>query len=542
MTPRANQFVRIIGAISALTLILSIQISVAPKSRAGDIASSGLYINIDNSSFTSGSSVLTNLVSGKPNFNMRSGASGTLNPTSVNVSGQRNYFTTSATSGSAFAYIASGITQSGFGNTSSLSAFAWVYPTTLNHVVLEEKGSDYGSATWYDTQIEMVGGIYKFRVWGCSAVNSTSAPTQNAWHYVGFTYDGTTLKSYVDGTLQQSIACTRSVPWPDYNLYYGIGTNTGTHLNSAAYYGGFRFGALHIYNRGLTGPEVSSNYANLLNQSITLSSLGTSSKTYPYSQALTMSTTGSSGTGAITYAISAGGTASGCALSNSTSTATISATSSGTCLVTATIAADANFASATSSALTFTFNRDSQSALTVTSTSGTYGTPLSLTASGGSGGGSVSYSYSAGTTTCSLSGSDLSANGAGTCLITATKAADANYSSISSVQTTITFNLGISTTTISLAAGNLTFRQAKLVTVIVSSAGKVSVKVNNKTISGCKNLSATAGNSFTVTCIYRPSTHGYVNVSAIFTPTNAAFTSASASTPTYLVGARTGTR
>ncbi|NDB07431.1 MAG: hypothetical protein EBX97_01830, partial [Actinobacteria bacterium] len=136
-------------------------------------------------------------------------------------------------------------------------------------------------------------------------------------------------------------------------------------------------------------------------QSITLSSLGTSSKTYPYSQALSMSTSGKSGTGAVTYSIAAGGTATGCALSDSTSaTATLSASTSGTCLIAATVATDTNYESATSTSLTFTFSKASQSSLAITTSTIAYGEVLALSTSGGSGSGSLSFAKVSGT--CSV--------------------------------------------------------------------------------------------------------------------------------------------
>jgi len=91
-------------------------------------------------------------------------------------------------------------------------------------------------------------------------------------------------------------------------------------------------------------------------QYITISSLGTSSKTYPYSQALSITTADSLGSGAITFAIKSGGTATGCTLSNATSSATITASSFGTCLLTATIATGGGYEAATSADATFTFN------------------------------------------------------------------------------------------------------------------------------------------------------------------------------------------
>ena len=277
-------------------------------------------------------------------------------------------------------------------------------------------------------------------------------------------------------------------------------------------------------------------------QNISITTLGTSSKTYPYSQALSMSTSGSLGSGAITYAISAGGTATSCALSNATSSATITASSSGTCFIRATIAAGGGYEAGTSSNATFTFNAAAQSALSLTSLSGSFGTPLTLTTSGGSGGGSVSYVYAAGTTTCSLSGSTLTANAAGTCLITATKAADANYSLVVANQATVTFGIGITTATISFAPGNLVYRQAKLITVVTSAAGLVTFRVAGKVLPGCKNKIVSAGNSFTTACSYRPSNRNYVKVTATLVPTSASLTGVVSESAVYLVASRTGTR
>jgi hypothetical protein len=83
--------------------------------------------------------------------------------------------------------------------------------------------------------------------------------------------------------------------------------------------------------------------------------------------------------------------------------------------------------------------KNAQAELVVSSTQGTQGTPLALTVTGGSGSGSVSYTVANGTATgCAISGGNLSASTSGTCLVTATKAADSSYTAVSSSQTTVT--------------------------------------------------------------------------------------------------------
>jgi len=127
-------------------------------------------------------------------------------------------------------------------------------------------------------------------------------------------------------------------------------------------------------------------------------------------------------------------------------------------------------------------------------------------------------------------------------LITATKASDVSYSSISSSQTTVTFGVGVSTATITFAPGNLVYRQSKLITVVASAAGTVTFKVGGKVLAGCKNKSVSAGNSFTTTCSYKPSSHRYVTVTATLVPTSASLTGVVSESAVYLVANRSGKR
>ena len=133
-------------------------------------------------------------------------------------------------------------------------------------------------------------------------------------------------------------------------------------------------------------------------QSTLTFALSTASKNSPYSQAITMTPSGGSGTGAITYAIAAGGTASSCALANSTETNTVTATSGGTCLIQATKATDTNYLVATSATQTFTFNAP----LTLIYAVGDSGTGTAPTLSG---------TYFAGDTATVAAGSALSRAG-----------------------------------------------------------------------------------------------------------------------------------
>lgn len=323
-----------------------------------------------------------------------------------------------------------------------------------------------------------------------------------------------------------------------------IGTVT-VHVQEIACNTGSVAIGLYVYYGGILD-RFGINCAPIQNatQSISISSLGTTSKTYPYSQALNISTSGSSGSGSTSYAIAAGGTAADCAISNSASpTATISATSSGTCLVTTTIASDLNYASATSNTSTFTFNRANQTlSFGTTSYSKRYNETQTVSATG-TGTGAVTYSVGA-STACSIdtnTGVVTITASSGTCTITATIAQDVNYaSSNSSNSVTFTVSTASSSASIALVVGNLYFRTTKTLSATPSVAGKLTFRANNVIIPGCKNLTVLANTA--KNCSYRPNTRGYVTISVSLVPTNIGYSSASANTDKLFVFQRSGNR
>lgn len=264
------------------------------------------------------------------------------------------------------------------------------------------------------------------------------------------------------------------------------------------------------------------------------------SKSYPYSSALVFSPLGGSGTGVISYAIAAGGTASGCSLSGDTSTVTLSASSAGTCLLQATKASDAGYESATSSALTFTFSKSVQQPIVITTTSANYGSNLSLSISGGSTGGSPNYRVSSGS--CTVSGSILAPTNVGSCVITANLPADSNYFAETSTATTVTISRGVSTASLGLDIGNPVYRQTKNISFTASSAGKVTFQVNGKNLPRCIKLSVNSGNVYTATCPFKPSTNGVVRISAIFFPSDPLINGTTVVSAPYAVSRRSSLR
>ncbi len=148
-------------------------------------------------------------------------------------------------------------------NTSKvISYFLWIYPQE-NGVIVTEQGASTLNTSWHDAQIEMVSGTLKFGLWnglGITNVTSNISTPLNKWYYVGLTYDGTTLRAYVNAQLAGSINFTRSTPYEgSAGLHYGIAATDFTNMGDGTY-AKMKFGAFHVYNTALSQQQILNNY------------------------------------------------------------------------------------------------------------------------------------------------------------------------------------------------------------------------------------------------------------------------------------------
>lgn len=143
----------------------------------------------------------------------------------------------------------------------SHSISLWIYPLSANGIILSEFGAGSIGASWQDSQIEMVNGTVKFRVWpGTEILNSTNTIALNQWHHIVMVYDGTSTKGYVDGVLQGTKTYARQSPINyGYDLHYGIGAYTATQMGAAAY-GKFNLGQFKMYSIPLNDSDVAQEY------------------------------------------------------------------------------------------------------------------------------------------------------------------------------------------------------------------------------------------------------------------------------------------
>jgi hypothetical protein len=139
----------------------------------------------------------------------------------------------------------------------------WIYPLNANGIILSEFGAGSISTTgWQDSQIEMVNGFLKFRVWPSTTdfLTSTNTIALNQWHHIVMVYDGANLKGYVDGVLQGTKTYARQSPINyGYGLHYGIGAYTATDMGSAAY-GRFNLAQFKMYNIPLNDSDIAQEY------------------------------------------------------------------------------------------------------------------------------------------------------------------------------------------------------------------------------------------------------------------------------------------
>ena len=139
-----------------------------------------------------------------------------------------------------------------------ISIFVWVYPMD-DGVIVSELGQTTPNSGWHDSQIEMVSGTLRFSVWsnGTGFASTISTPLNN-WYYVGFTYDGTNLRGYVNGSLAVTSG-TISRSTPGASLYYAIAHADFTSLGDGSF-ANMRFGGMQVYNTALSTNDVLNNY------------------------------------------------------------------------------------------------------------------------------------------------------------------------------------------------------------------------------------------------------------------------------------------
>jgi hypothetical protein len=145
-------------------------------------------------------------------------------------------------------------------NTSVQKSFTmsfWFYPIASTGVLVSELDSQTPSGGWHASNIEMVNGYLKYRIWNGSIVTSTSSVNLNQWYHVVMVYDGTSVKGYLNGVLQGTQAGAREIPTTSQN--YAIGAGETTNMSTGTY-GKFTLAQFKIYNLPLSDSDIVQEY------------------------------------------------------------------------------------------------------------------------------------------------------------------------------------------------------------------------------------------------------------------------------------------
>jgi hypothetical protein len=138
----------------------------------------------------------------------------------------------------------------------SFTMSLWIYPTGLNGVIVSEHESQTLNSGFFTSNIELVNGYIKYKVWDVTPITS-SLITLNKWYHVSMVYDGATLKGYLNGISQGSETYDRIIPSSSQN--YGIGSPSTKNMGSGVY-GNFHLSQFKIHNLPLTDKEILQEY------------------------------------------------------------------------------------------------------------------------------------------------------------------------------------------------------------------------------------------------------------------------------------------
>jgi len=133
----------------------------------------------------------------------------------------------------------------------------WFYPITATGVLVSELDSHVPSGGWHATNIEIINGFIKYRIWNGPIVTSATSVNLNQWHHIALVYDGTSVKGYLNGVLQGTQAGAREIPPTSQN--YAIGAGETTNMGTAAY-GNFHLSQFKIHNLPLADQEIQLEY------------------------------------------------------------------------------------------------------------------------------------------------------------------------------------------------------------------------------------------------------------------------------------------
>ncbi|WP_396143636.1 LamG-like jellyroll fold domain-containing protein, partial [Flavobacterium sp.] len=138
----------------------------------------------------------------------------------------------------------------------SFTMSLWIYPSALNGVIISEHDSQTLNTSYFTSNIELVNGIIRYKVWDGTVISS-SAIALNRWYHIAMVYNGSAVRAYLNGVLIGSQTYDRTLP-PS-GQYYGIGSQSNTNMGSGAF-GKFNLAQFKLYNLPLSNLDILQEY------------------------------------------------------------------------------------------------------------------------------------------------------------------------------------------------------------------------------------------------------------------------------------------
>ena len=163
-------------------------------------------------------------------------------------------------------YIRSPNLYSVIGNPDTFSTGAWVNPTAAG-MVLQITNTTTPGVDYHFSAMEFVESagnpVPHFGLWNGTGITSDSgtALSYNTWYHMMLTYNGSTLKGYINGAEVASASVTFDSPHDDGETdhYLLWGAATATNMGDGSYYDG-RMAEIRVYSNALTPAQVLNNY------------------------------------------------------------------------------------------------------------------------------------------------------------------------------------------------------------------------------------------------------------------------------------------
>jgi len=137
-------------------------------------------------------------------------------------------------------------------NTPNITVVAWIYPTSLNsyQVIASKLYAGY-TLGW---ELSNSSGVARVTLRATTTdMYFNGSLNVNTWQMVAFTYDGATLKGYLNGALNTAHVATST------NLVSTADFQIGTRFGGSNLFNGF-IDDVHVYNKALSAAEINQLY------------------------------------------------------------------------------------------------------------------------------------------------------------------------------------------------------------------------------------------------------------------------------------------